>query len=101
MKQLREFEDQPGAILALAFDGGKRFAVAGSAGEIRVYDADSGGRLQTIPAGTEWIYALAFNPAANLLAAAGFDGRVRLFDVKDGKQLEAFAPVPLGRVRQF
>ncbi len=45
------------------------------------------------------VYALAFNPDAKTVAAAGEDGRVRLISATDGKVTKEFVPVPVKEVR--
>src|SRR5581483_7986664 len=42
------------------------------------------------------VYAVAFAPDGETVAAAGADGVVRLISVKDGKVVKQFAPAPLG-----
>jgi WD40 repeat protein len=51
--------------------------------------------LAEIDFGNTGIYAVAFNPDGTKLAAAGADGRVRLYQTADGSPLRAFIPVPL------
>ena len=41
------------------------------------------------------LYAVAYNKAGNRIAAAGADGRVRLFDSSNGKLVHSFVPVPI------
>ncbi len=45
------------------------------------------------------VYALAFAPDSQRLAAAGEDGRVRLINVADGAVAKEFVPVPLAPVK--
>jgi WD40 repeat protein len=42
------------------------------------------------------VYALAFRPDNQAIAAAGEDGIVRLIDVNNGAVTKEFVPVPLG-----
>lgn len=44
------------------------------------------------------LYSVTFHPTLPLVAAAGFDGRVRLIDVAAGKIVNDFVPVPLQTV---
>ncbi|HEY3131471.1 MAG TPA: c-type cytochrome domain-containing protein [Acidobacteriota bacterium] len=95
---LREFEIQPGQVLAVAFSpDGSRIAVAGMGEEINVYLTQSGEKAATLKGHQGGIYAVAFSPAGTQLAAAGFDGTVRIYDVKSSAMLKAFIPVPLER----
>jgi WD40 repeat protein len=41
------------------------------------------------------IFAVAFSPDGKQVAAAGFDGQVRIYNTADGKLLREFVPVPL------
>ncbi len=41
------------------------------------------------------VYSVDFHPDGNRVAAAGFDGKVRLFDAKTGELVSTFVPVPL------
>jgi len=41
------------------------------------------------------IYTLAFSPDSTMLAAGGFDGKVRLYDAASGSIKREFIPVPL------
>ncbi len=93
---LREFDIQPGQVLAAAFSpDGSRIAVAGMGEEINVYMTQSGEKVATLKGHQGGIYAVAFHPAGTQLAAAGFDGTVRIYDVKTSDMLKAFVPVPL------
>jgi WD40 repeat protein len=95
---IRKLDQQNGAIAALAWSpDGRRIAVAGAAPEINVYDADTGGRVAACKGHTAGIYTVAFNPDSSVLAAGGFDGMVRLYDVASGEMKKAFVPVPLDK----
>jgi hypothetical protein len=84
-------------LTALAFSGdGRRLAVAsgapGTAGEVRLYALPSGGLPATqpervLPAHADVIYALAFSPDGGVLASAGYDRLIKLWDVTRGKEL--------------
>ena len=96
LKEVRKYEAQPGQVLAMAFSpDGSLLAVGGSSQEVRVYQAEDGGRKLTLRTGSEWTYALAFRPDGERLAAAGYEGVVRIFGLKDDKEIRTFVPAPI------
>jgi roadblock/LC7 domain-containing protein len=93
---IRKLERQNGAIAALAWSGdGRRIAVGGAAPEVNVYEAETGERVAACKGHMAGIYTVAFSPDSKVLAAAGFDGTVRLYDAANGSLMKAFVPVPL------
>jgi WD40 repeat protein len=92
---LREFEAQPGPVQALRFSAdGSQVAVAGNSEVVHVYGTDTGARKAELRGHKGAIYALAFRPDGTL-AAGGFDGTVRLYDVAAQSLRRAFVPVPI------
>jgi len=93
---IRKLEMQPGVILALAFspDGG-RIAVAGAAGEVRLYDTETGNKTGALTGHKAGIYTVAFSPDGKQIATAGFDGTVRIYDPTAARLVREFLPVPL------
>jgi WD40 repeat protein len=95
---VRKLERQNGVIAALAWSpDGRRIAVAGSAPEVNVYDADTGARVAACKGHSAGIYSVAFSPDGARLATGGFDGSVRLYDPATGALQKAFVPVQLER----
>jgi WD40 repeat protein len=93
---VRRFEEQAGAILALAFNfDGSRIAVAGAGPEVTIYNTETGERVAAGQGHQAGVYTVAFRPDGAELAAGGFDGRVRLYDSSTGKLNREFIPVPL------
>jgi hypothetical protein len=93
---IRQFEKQPGKIVAAAFKpDGQKIAVGGASSEVAVYNTEDGQKVATLTGFEGEIYALAFNPKGDRLAIAGFDGKVRIYDAETGKLMITFIPVPL------
>lgn len=95
---LRKYDALPGRIfsLELSHDGSK-FVVGSSeagTGEVRVYQTEDAKLLERWPLPTA-VYAVAFAPDGKRVAAAGFDGKVRIFAVGGDGLLKELLPVPL------
>jgi WD40 repeat protein len=81
--------------LALAISpDAKRIAVGSETGDVHIYDLDTGDLVAKCSGHQGGIYTLQFFPDSQHLAAAGFDGTVRVYDLT-GKVEQAFVPVPL------
>jgi WD40 repeat protein len=96
--RVRVYPALSGRIFSVRFSkDGTRFAAGSSLdgkGEVRVFETDSGKQLGKQDA-TGPVFALAYHPAGKVVAAAGFDGKVRLLDADSGKVVKEFVPVPL------
>jgi len=95
--QIKAYAAMPGRIYSVRFNSdGTRFAAGSSfegAGEVRVYETDSGKLLDkfTDPGP---VFSVAFSPNGKIVAAGGFDGLVRMYDVETGKLSKQFSPAP-------
>ncbi len=79
------FSNTFGNILAIAYSPQGHLLAAGtSAGEIRIYDALSGGLQLTCQGHTDGVWALAWSPDGSLLASSSDDHTVRLWDCHSG-----------------
>jgi mono/diheme cytochrome c family protein len=93
---VRAFERQPEAVHAIAYSpDGNLLAVSGKEGEVRVYKSSDGSRAATLKTGEGFAFALAFNPVKAQFVTGGFDGKVRIFDMKTWNSVTNFVPVPL------
>ena len=93
---IRQFEKQDGTITALAFSpDAQRIAVGSAAGEVHLYDVESGDKSASLGGHEGGIYTIAFHPKGEQVATAGFDGKVRIYEVESGKLIKEFIPVPL------
>jgi len=92
---LRKFEKQDGAILSLAISpDGAKIAVGAEAGDVRIYNAETGDLVARCGGHEGGTFALQFSPDGALLGAGGYDGKLRLYDAT-GKQVREFVAAPL------
>ncbi|HET6572259.1 MAG TPA: c-type cytochrome domain-containing protein [Fimbriiglobus sp.] len=95
--RIKEYEAMPGRVSCVAFDdAGRRFAAASSLdgkGQVRVYDVATGKNV-VLEKVTGPAYTVAWHPSGNLVASAGFDGKVWLHDPATGKLVKEFVAVP-------
>lgn len=94
---VREFDSYGDGTTAIAFSAdGVLLAYAGvPADEVRVQDAASGKRVATVRGHAGAVFGLAFSADAKRLVTAGFEGRLRVFEVPSGKMLTNFCPVEI------
>ena len=94
---IRKYETQDGPILALAIAPDAQFIAVGSeAGDVRIYNTDTGEAVAKCSGHQGGIYALAFHPDGKQLVTAGFDGTLRVYEIS-GKLIRSIVPVPLER----
>ena len=101
---IKEYERLGGPVQAVAWSpNGTNIAMAGAAPEVRVFTAGKDGkRVATFKGHEGAVFALAFHPTTNWLAAGGFDGTVRIYDyaTKSNQLVRAFVPVPIKGLAQ-
>ncbi len=95
---IRKFEKLPGRIFDAEFNAdGSQFVVGSSLarkGEVRVCSSGDGKTLWAVPLKSA-VYAVAFSADGKTVACGGFDGRVRILSVAEGKVIKEFLPVPI------
>jgi WD40 repeat protein len=92
---IRKFEKQDGPILALAISpDGNHVAAASEAGDVRVYNAETGDLVARLSGHEGGIYAVEFSPGGAELATGGYDGTLRFYDLA-GKMLRSFVAAPV------
>ena len=64
---------------------------------VRVWDVEKGVAITDFIRFDQGIDALALSPDGRQIAAAGFDGQVRVYDAASGKLAASFVPVPVTR----
>ncbi len=79
-------------IFGFAFSPGGRFVATGSdpnrvAGEVRLWDANTGRLLLPPMPHTNYVSALAFRPDSKILAAGDYNGLVRFWDTSTGREI--------------
>jgi WD40 repeat protein len=86
-RQLWEVQLDGEEVNALAFDPtGKRLALTGLAGRIRILDAGTGRERSALPGHQEAALTLAGNPDGSLLASGSKDRTIRLWDGESGRE---------------
>jgi WD40 repeat protein/transcriptional regulator with XRE-family HTH domain len=101
-QELFSLRGQTGGVRALAFTSdGARLATAGQDGSVKVWDAETGLELLTLRGHTGPVMGVDFSPECirppeasaerceTLLATAGQDGTVKLWDAETGQELLA------------
>jgi WD40 repeat protein len=95
---IKAYDAVPGRIYDAHFNAdGSKFVVGSSldgAGEVRIYETDSGKLLHKLEGQHGPVYAACFSSSGKIVASAGFDGLVRLNDSDSGKLIKEFSPVP-------
>ena len=96
---LRAFEALPGRVYGVAYSRDGKLIAAGSSldgqGLVRVYQADDAKRISQTEFPEGGIYSVSFNHDGSQLAAAGFDGQIRIISTADGKVVKQFLPVEI------
>jgi WD40 repeat protein len=93
---VREYERQPAAVHAVCYSAdGALLAVGGASDEIRIYKTSDGSRAGTCKGFTGAIFSLTPHPTKPLLAAGGFDGKVRVYTLPAGQETNSFIPFPI------
>ena len=84
---------QNATTMQVAFSPDAQWIAVGSEiGPVRVYNADTGALAAECAGGEGGTYTIVFRPDGKALTTAGFDGKIRIFDLT-GKLEKSFVPV--------
>jgi WD40 repeat protein len=97
--QLREFEHFDSGVTALAFspDGHWLASTGSPGGEVRIHDATNSQRKAVLRTGAGLMLGLSFSSDGERLAAAGSDGKIRVFEWMKERLITNFVPVEVVR----
>ncbi len=97
--KVREYAQMPGRIFSVSFSkDGSQFAAGSSldgTGEVWVFKTGNGEIASKFQGQPGPVFCVAYAPDGKSVAAAGFDGKVRIIDPTTGKLIRDFVPVPL------
>jgi WD40 repeat protein len=98
---LRSFPALPGRVYAVAFSRDGKLIAAGSShdgqGMVRVYQTADGKEVASTPIPGSGVFSVTFNHDGSRLAAAGFDGMIRLIQPADGTIVTQFLPAEINQ----
>ncbi|MGF1579724.1 MAG: c-type cytochrome domain-containing protein [Gemmataceae bacterium] len=96
-RQVRAFGGHSKAVFKLIeFRKGKdQTLISCSAdGSVRVWDGVRGRQLKTLSGFKDWVYTIAISADGSRVAAGGYSGMVRIWNIQDGKEIRAFNASP-------
>jgi WD40 repeat protein len=91
---IRSFEAMNGTVRDVDISRDGKYLAAAGGTEARVYELDTGKRLAVVSFAGQ-VYAVSIHPSGKSVAAAGYDGVVKIADVDTGAVTKEFVPVPV------
>ncbi|MCA9125006.1 MAG: hypothetical protein H6822_08115 [Planctomycetaceae bacterium] len=82
-----------GEVFKLPLSGEYLFASSADK-TVRQFEAKTQKQLKSFAGHQDWALSVAFHPDAKLVASGSFDGRVRIWNVEDGKEVASFFAAP-------
>ncbi len=94
-KQVRTTGGFGGEVFKMAIAPDGKSVVAASADKtVRVFKPENMGAVRQLAGQTDWVYSVAVSPDSKKAAAGGWDGRVVIWNLADGKEEKAFLAAP-------
>ncbi len=84
---IRKFDLATGCVEAVWNPDGIHIAATGADKKIRIFDVTDGSQLPPLAGHLGSVTSVAFHPGGNILASAGWDGFMRLWDWRRGKEI--------------
>ncbi|MFP6855099.1 MAG: DUF1549 domain-containing protein, partial [Opitutales bacterium] len=102
--QIREFGAMPGRVFGVCFSHDGMLGFAGSSlngsGEVRAFQIDSGKETWKVSVKETGIFAVTCSPDGQIVAASGFDGKIRLISAASGEVRKVFVPVDMTKSKK-
>lgn len=80
-------------VFALELGAGQAYS-AGGDGILRQHDLATGKLVREFEKHTDWIYSVAVHTVTGRVATGGFDGVIRIWEMKNGNSMAAFKAAP-------
>jgi WD40 repeat protein len=94
-KQVRTTGGFGGEVFKMAVSPDGKSVIAASADKsVRVFKPENMGAVRQLAGQTDWVYSVAVSPDSKKAAAGGWDGRVVIWNLADGKEEKAFLAAP-------
>lgn len=92
-KQVRNIGGFGGAVFRIAFAKDKTYSSSADK-TVKLHTPANGKALRTYSGLTDWVYSVAANESAKKLAGGSYDGKIRIWNADDGKELLTFTAAP-------
>jgi WD40 repeat protein len=96
-KQIRPLGGHAKPVFKIAYHADAKnplLATCSADGTVRLWNPNTGQALKALTGDTDWVYAVAISPDGKQVAAGGYAGEVRVWNVADGKEVKMFHASP-------